>query len=278
MYRHIDTAKLYGNEHIIGEALKECFEKGVKREDMFITTKLWRTDFVDVEGALKESLTKLQLDYIDMYTLLYAKYLNLNLDKILYLIHWMATDVDWETCEIKGPPLHEVWKNLEACYEKGLIKNIGVSNCSVMMFIEIYAGAKIKPATNQIEWNPYLSQQELVKFFQKFGCSITAYAPIGASGWTGNNLLDDVVIKEIAEKHNATTAQICLAWNHSRGIACIPKSVNKERMKLNIESQKITLDEEDIEKINGLNCNRRNFDPEIWDRPQDGWHYTPYFR
>ena len=70
MYRHIDTAKLYGNEHIIGEALKECFEKGVKREDMFITTKLWRTDYVDVEGALKESLTKLQLDYIDMYSLL----------------------------------------------------------------------------------------------------------------------------------------------------------------------------------------------------------------
>lgn len=119
-YRHIDTATLYGNEHIIGEALKECFEKGIKREDLFITTKLWRTDFVDVESALTTSLAKLQLDYIDMY-----------------LIHWMATDVDWETCEIKGPPLHEVWKNLEDLYDRGLIKNIGVSNCSVMMFIEI---------------------------------------------------------------------------------------------------------------------------------------------
>lgn len=235
-YRHIDTAKLYGNEHIIGEALKECFEKGVKREDMFIVTKLWRTDFHDVEGSLKESLTKLQLEYLD-----------------LYLIHWMATDVDWETCEIKGPPLHEVWKNLEDCYEKGLTKNIGVSNCSVALFIELCAGAKIKPATNQIECNPYLSQKELVTFFQKFGSSITAYAPLGASGWTGNNLLDDPVIKEIAEKYSATPAQISLAWNHSRGVACIPKSVTKERLKLNIESQKITLDEEDIQKIDSLN-------------------------
>ena len=190
----------------------------------------------------------------------------------------MIPDVDWETWEIKGPPIHDVWKNLEDCYDKGLTKNIGVSNCSIMMFIEILAGAKIKPSTNQIECNPYFSQQELVKFSQKFGCSITAYASIGATGLTGNNLLDDPVIKEVAFKHNATPAQICLAWNLKRGIAWISKSVSKDRMKLNFESQKITLDEEDIEKINGLNCNKRNFDPEIWDNSEVGFHHNPYFR
>ena len=75
----------------------------------------------------------------------------------------MATEVDWKTCEIKGPPVHEVWTHMETCHEKGLAKNIGVSNCSVAMFIEICAGAKVKPATNQIECNPYLSQKELVQ-------------------------------------------------------------------------------------------------------------------
>ena len=258
-YRHIDTAKVYKNEHIIGEALKECFEKGIKREDLFITTKLWRDDYYDVEAGIKTSLEKLQLDYVD-----------------LYLIHWMCTDVDWENCVVKGPPLHDVWKEMEGLVEKGLTKSIGVSNCSVMMLIENLAGAKIKPVTNQIENNPYLSQVELVAFFKKFGVTTTAYAPMGASGWTGNNLLDDETLKEIAEKHNATPAQIALAWNLSRGIAVIPKSVTKERIKANFEAQNIKLDEEDIERINGLNINRRNFDPEKWN--EFDWLYTPIFR
>ena len=258
-YRHIDTAKIYENEHIVGAALKECFEKGIKREDLFITTKLWRDDYEDVEAAMKGSLEKLQLDYVD-----------------LYLVHWMTTEIDFEKCEITGRPLHKVWEDMEALVEKGLTKSIGVSNCSVMMLIELLAGAKIKPVTNQIENNPYLSQTELVTFFQKFGVSITAYAPIGNSGWTGNNLLDDEVIKEVAEKHSATPAQIALAWNQSRGVAVIPKSVTKERIKANFDSQSVKLDEEDIEKLNALNCNRRNFDPEQWDHLE--FHRLPFFR
>ena len=134
----------------------------------------------------------------------------------------MTTEIDNENGVVTGRPLHKVWEDMEGLVEKGLTKNIGVSNWSVMMLIEMLAGAKIKPVTNQIENNPYLSQTELVKFFQKFGVSITAYAPIGASGWTGNNLLDDEVIKEIAEKHSATPAQIALAWNLSRGV-CLKK-------------------------------------------------------
>jgi alcohol dehydrogenase (NADP+) len=110
-FRHIDTAKIYGNEDVIGKALQKCFEKGINREDIFITTKLWRTDFHDPEKAIKESLEKLQLDYLD-----------------LYLIHWTYTDVDWETYEIKGPPMHKVWSGMEELVEKGLTKSIGISN------------------------------------------------------------------------------------------------------------------------------------------------------
>lgn len=259
-YRHIDTASLYENEHIIGEVLKECFEQGIKREDLFIVTKLWRTHMNDVEGALKESLAKLQLDYVD-----------------LYLVHWTVTDIDWDTCEVKGPPMYEVWKNMEAVCEAGLTKSIGVSNANAMLFVDMYAGAKIKPVTNQIENNPYLAQTKLVNLTGKFGCTTTAYAPIGASGFTGGNLLEDEVLKKIAEKHGASPAQIALAWNMQRGVIVIPKSTTKERIKENFDALDIKLDDEDVEEINKLDANRRAFNPEGWDAPQYGWKYVPIF-
>ena len=117
-----------------------------------------------------------------------------------------------------------------------------------------------------------------VTFFQKFGTSITAYSPLGSSRLTGSSLLDDATIKEIAEKYSATPAQIWLAWNLSRGVVCIPKSINKDRLKQNLESQNLSLDAEDIAKIDGLNWNKRDFDPLLWDSTVFGWYYTPYFK
>lgn len=260
-YRHIDTASLYGNEDCIGDALKECFEKGIKREDLYITTKLWRDDFGDVEGALKKSLEKLKLDYVD-----------------LYLIHWTVTDVDWDNAEIKGPPMYEVWKGMEKVNEAGLTKSIGISNCNAMLFVDMLAGAKIKPVTNQIENNPHFAQTDLVKFMEKFGVTTTAYAPIGASGFTGNDLLKDDTMKAISEKHNATTAQISLAWNMKRGVIVIPKSMHKERIKENYEALSIQLDDDDMEKLNKLDQDKRKFNPIGWDAPQYGWKYVPIFK
>jgi diketogulonate reductase-like aldo/keto reductase len=146
-----------------------------------------------------------------------------------------------------------------------------------MLFVDMLAGAKIKPVTNQIEANPYFTQEKLILFTEKFGTTTTAYAPLGAGGWTGNNLLEDETLKEIAEKHDATPAQISLAWNIGRGVAVIPKSNKKERLHENFEALKITLSEEEIEKISKLNQNRRMFDPEKWDFENIGWKYTPVF-
>ena len=260
-YRHLDTASLYGNEKVIGEALKECFEKGIKREDLFITTKVWRTDFNDVEKSIKDSLEKLQLDYVD-----------------LLLIHWTVTDVDWETTEIKGPPMYKVWKDFEKVHEAGLTKSIGLSNCNNMLFVDIVAGAKIRPAINQIETNPYHSQQKLIDFQAKFGTKCTAYAPLGAKAFTGGDLLKDETLAAIAEKHSATTAQVALAWNIQRGVIVIPKSMTQERIKQNFEALDVTLDAEDIEKINGLNGDKRFFNPEEWNYPDYGWINVPIFR
>lgn len=259
-YRHIDTATLYGNEAAIGEALKQVFEQGITREELFITTKVWKDGYKDVQGSIDGSLEKLGLEYVD-----------------LLLIHWGVADVDWETFEFLGPSVHDTWKEFEKIKEQGKAKSIGVSNVNNMLFVDLCAGAKIRPAVNQIETNPYFAQPKVVDFQRKFGVSITAYAPIGASGFTDNDVLKDPVLAEIAEKHNATVAQIALAWNIARDVVVIPKSMTEERILENFNALDITLDEEDIEKINAIDRGFRGFNPENWVAPARGWNKQPLY-
>lgn len=130
-YRHLDGAWVYGNEEVVGKALKHCFEQGIKREDMFITTKLMPSQNHRVEESLKESLGWLQLDYVD-----------------LFLAHSVSPNINYATHEITGPPFHDVWAEIERMKEIGLTKSIGVSNCTVAMYLNIFSYAKIKPAVN----------------------------------------------------------------------------------------------------------------------------------
>lgn len=145
-YRHIDTAFFYHNEDAIGVALKEVMAAGVKREDLFITTKLWRDHKTNPEEGLRISLERLQLDYVD-----------------LYLIHWMTPFIDEEK-KVAPTPVHRVWAGLEECVKKGLTKNIGVSNCGTQLLVDIMTYAEVWPANNQIELHPYNSQYGLVRF------------------------------------------------------------------------------------------------------------------
>ena len=139
-YTHLDTAAVYQNEEVVGAALAECFSKGKKREEIFVTTKLYHDKFDDVEGAIKESLTKLGLDYVD-----------------LYLIHWPMM-------YYAKKPLHQLWPDMEALVEKGLTKSIGLSNFNTQLIFDLLSYAKIKPVANQIELNPQCTQTEIVKF------------------------------------------------------------------------------------------------------------------
>ena len=183
-YRHIDTASFYKNEDVIGDALKEVFATGkVKREDVFITTKLWNDEKDDVEGAVRQSLTKLNLDYID-----------------LYLIHFMIPKFKFEDGQFTfwNTPTHKVWAELERLVDAGLIKSIGISNANTTVILDLWSYARIKPVANQIELHPYLVQNELVAFHEKLGIKVIAYSPLSASAWPyrDEKLIDVNVLKD----------------------------------------------------------------------------------
>jgi len=266
-YRHVDTAKLYGNEADIGEALKEVFAAGIKREELFITTKLWHDNKNDVEGALNLSLEKLGLEYVD-----------------LYLIHQMRPDLTFENegVQIKSPPHHVTWKILEEQVKKGKIRSIGVSNCTVPVLIDLMAGAEIQPAVNQIESHPYLQQEPVFEWHKKLGVAVTCYAAIGSGHFEGRHheqkdmsVLKEPVIVAIAEKHGKSPAQVCVQWQLQRKhTVVLVKTTKVERLTENLDSFRFALDEEDLKKIAELEQDARFYNPRNWG---GDWGHMPYF-
>lgn len=263
-YRHIDCAAIYGNEKEIGEAFSQLFKQGiVKREELFITSKLWNDNHGEknVLPAIKQTLTDLQLDYLD-----------------LYLIHWpvpMKKNAagshanDFYTLE--EMPIKETWKGLESAYKLGLTKNIGVSNFGVKKLNNLLNNSEIKPLVNQVELNPYFQQEELAEYCTKNNITLTAYSPLGSNDRPANlksenepKLLEDTTLMEIANAKNCSIAQVILAWIQQRGITVIPKSVNKNRLLQNFQSSEIELTNEEMKKIKNINKNRRFVDGEFW--------------
>jgi len=241
-YRHLDTGHYYDNEEVIGEAIQKVVNQtDIKREDLFVTTKLWGNQKGDVDAAIKTSLRKLQLTYVD-----------------LYLIHFPVPfehDENNKTRLIKIP-IHKTWADMEAQVRAGLTKSIGVSNFNVQSLMDMMTYAEILPVTNEIELHPYLTQESLVKFCKKYDILPIGYCPLARSGDDGG-IYSDENIEKICEKYNKTPAQICLRWGIDRGYPVIPKSSNVERLKQNFETLSFELEKEDVDRISDLNKDMR---------------------
>ncbi|CAI2373207.1 unnamed protein product [Moneuplotes crassus] len=251
-YRHIDTAQVYENEELVSKAIKEAIQAGISRDELFITTKLWNSGFENPVKALRESLGRLNLKYVDMY-----------------LIHWPIPEFEEDKKTFKKTPMHQVWQGMERCVELGIAKSIGVSNFNVQLLIDMLAYAKIPPTCNQVEVHPYYQQEGLLQFCQKYGIAVVAYAPLSSparpDGGNGRNILKDPILQQIANSHDTTPAQIALAWNLQLGNVVISKTNNVTRAKENIEAVSVALSSKEMDLIRSLDANEKIYDTQEWE-------------
>ncbi len=263
-YKHIDCASVYGNQSEIGQALHDAFAEGdAKREELFITSKLWNDSHAieDVRPALEQTLKDLQLEYLD-----------------LYLMHWPVAQrkgtvmpqesEDW--IPLEEIPLWTTWSAMEKLYNDGLCKAIGVSNFNTENLANLIKKTQVVPAVNQVESHPLLTQTDLLEFCRKNNIAMTAYAPLGGQKSDGS-LLENPTVMAIAQRLQCTPAQVLLAWQMQRGVIVIPKSTHEERIRENYASLVVELDAADITVLAGLNEDYRFFDGKSFMNPVKGY-------
>lgn len=264
-YRHIDCAFIYGNEAEVGDAIASCIQEGVvTREELWITSKLWNAYHKkeDVAAGMATTLKDLKLDYLD-----------------LYLIHWPVAlqsrmglpSEGSDFLSLEDVPLIETWSEMIELRKEGKTKHIGVSNFSPSKMDNITSMSGIKPEMNQVERHPYFPQRELITYCQSNGIHFTCYSPLGSpdrpariKGENEPTLLENPVIKEIAEAGGHSPAQVLIAWSLQSGLSVIPKSTNPDRLQQNLDTWNITLSDEHMAKVDALDMDYRYLNGSIW--------------
>ncbi|WP_299119491.1 aldo/keto reductase [uncultured Eubacterium sp.] len=240
-YRHIDCAAIYGNEKEVGQALRDSFREGiVRREELFVTSKLWNSHHApqDVEPAIRQTLSDLGLDYVD-----------------LYLIHWPRPLAFRDTYQEVN---RETWKAFEYLLEKGYVRAIGVSNFLPVHMEALLKTAQVIPMVDQIEFHPGWMQPETAAFCKEHDILVEAWSPLGSG-----KLLEDPKLKEFGQKYGRSTAQICLRWCLQKGHLPLPKSVTPVRIKENLQLFDFQISQEDMAVIDKLECvGRTGSDPD----------------
>ena len=242
--RLIDTAAIYRNEEEVGKGIKRAIDENiVKREDLFVVTKCWLPDKENPEQALKTSLDKLKLSYVD-----------------LYLDHWPCGKDYSGKNKFKHVSVRELWPKFESLVEKGMTKSIGVSNYNVQNILIILSFCKIKPAVNEVEFHPYLYQKDLQEFCDKEGIKIFSYYPLVKGRLCTPelvkekdlDLLNEPVVKKLCEKYGKTPGQVVLNWHIHVGVIPIPGTSKPERMKENLGSLEFKMEEDEYKSISDL--------------------------
>ncbi len=267
-YRHVDGAWIYRNEDEVGQAIRESIDEGVlKREELFLTSKLWNSFHgpEDVEAGCKDTLKLLGLDYLD-----------------LYLIHWPVsfcpgkvmpdgTEDFWPITELPWATTFQAMADLK---EKGLVNSIGVSNFSVSKLQQLIDESGLIPAMNQVELHPYNPQPELVNYCQKQNILLTAYSPLGSKDRAESMkqadeppLLENETVMALAEKDGVTPAQLLIAWAIDRGTCVIPKSANPGRIAENLAAGDHELSDQARAGLDNIDIQYRYISPSGWFIP-----------
>ncbi len=235
-YRHIDTAQAYGNEGQVGAALQNS---DVDRDEVWLTTKLWRSNFrsSDVTSSFRNSLEKLRTDYVD-----------------LLLIHWPSRSV----------PFEETLNAMAELADEGAVRNIGISNFTVAQIEEAVEVSPREILTNQVEYHPFLDQTEVLEKCRQEEMMLTAYSPLARG-----EVLQDSALEKIGKRYNKSPAQVALRWLvQQENVAAIPKASKPEHQEANIDIFDFELESQEMETVSGLKGNRRLVNPGFapdWD-------------
>jgi D-xylose reductase len=275
-YRLFDGACDYGNEKEAGEGIARALKEGiVKREELFIVTKLWNTfhDKENVEPICRRQLKDWGLEYFDLFIMHFPVALRYVDPEVRYPPEWFYHGTTPADIQLSNATIRETWEAMEHLVDIGLTRSIGVSNFNVQSLLDLLRYAKIRPATLQVEHHPYLVQAPLMAFAKQQGITVTAYSSFGATGYVEMDLATAVktpplfqnpLIKKIGEAHGKSAPQVLLRWATQQDIAVIPKADTVPMLLENLDAKGFDLTEEEIQQINGLDQHLRFNDPWVY--------------